>query len=102
MLVLVSLGPQVPWKQHRRVQVNAAHPVVLHDNYQTVRLGNSPFLITKSQLFVLEGNITSSFKVAHCKYNLEKWPRWTVVRVLHSLYSHAALRAHSELPFPTF
>lgn len=63
MSVLVSLGPHVPWGQHRGVQVVVAHPVVLHDNYWTVRLGNSPFFRT-SLLFVLEGNITSSFKVA--------------------------------------
>lgn len=42
----------------------------------------------ESKLHLCSGrNITSTFKVLHCKHNLEKWPKSRVVMILYSCHS---------------
>lgn len=71
---LCPFASQISWRSHSRRETELRIP---------------PFYSKQKAhlFFVLQGDILSSLKVAHCKRDPEKWPRQTVVRALHSWHT---------------
>lgn len=74
MFVSISLAPPSPIEMPPRTQMDLVRLLDLHDSCSTLSLKNLSFYRKQSAnlFFVLEGDITSSFKVAHYKYSHEK------------------------------